>query len=443
MKIFKFKLAIVLLVCLTGSTYANSSILDTIMMSYSTATATWSAVLLPVARYVFWFVASLEFIYQLTIKKLLPNELQKLWVFLMVRVFVASFLAIFALDLNVYTGIISWMARLGALCGGINFTGSGAAINYSPSALFDLIWSTYYPTLSGLLVAVGTANYINSSIALFLLAIAGMIIVCIFIMIFVVMLVLVESYFVIFGGIILAGFAGSSWTLNYWQKYLSYVSGVAVRLFCTSLLLGLIAAQMHNPTWITPIPTELNLHNITDYIGAFLTNTIAMLAVFGFNMVLMLTLPSKAAAMLNGTVNASLGEAIGAASMAMSGGRIIAAAASGLAGGAAKLSQAVVGANAAAKSAGFQAMRDGMKNPINASGNSDDKWKQMVRASGQSAAKDAASNTIKSGLADAKQAVTNGMVGARKHADVFARQSGSVSGSSDGGAPLDINPHKE
>jgi type IV secretion system protein TrbL len=441
MKTPRLKLALVLLVFITGSASA-SNVLDTILLSYSNATTTWSNTLLPIARYIFWFVASLEFIYQFTVKKLLPNELQKLWVFLIVRVFVASFLAIFALDLSVYTGLISWMARLGALCGGISFGGGGGVINYSPSAIFDLIWGAYSPTLNGIVLVAGTASLIDTAIGLFLLGFAGMIIICIFVMVFSVMLVLVEAYFVIFGGIILAGFAGSSWTLNYWQKYLSYVSGVAVRLFCTSLLMGLIAAQLHNPTWIKPVPDFTLLHP-EDYMSAFLTNLIAMLAVFGFNMVLMITIPSKAGAMLNGSVNASLGEAIGAASTMLSGGKIMTSAVAGVATGAAKLAQGVTGANAAAKSAGFKAMRDGMRNNTARDTTSDDKWKQIVRASGQSAAKDAATDSIKDGIAGAKKSIASGMAGAKNHAGAFGKQVGSIDSGSGGGAPLDIKPHKE
>ncbi|MCC2624313.1 MAG: conjugal transfer protein TrbL [Burkholderiales bacterium] len=441
MKTIKLKLALILFIFITGSAYAGN-VLDTILLSYSEAAKTWSDTLLPVARYIFWFVASLEFIYQFTVKKLLPNELQKLWVFLIVRVFVASFLAIFALDLNVYTGIISWMARLGALCGGISFTGGGGVLNYSPSAVFELVWKAYSPTLTGIIAVAGTASLIDTAIGLFLLGLAGMIIICILVMVFSVMLVLVEAYFVIFGGIILAGFAGSSWTLNYWQKYLSYVSGVAVRLFCTSLLMGLIAAQLHNPTWIkAPPPFEI-LH-ANEYLGIFVTNIVSMLAVFGFNMILMLTIPSKAGAMLNGSVNASLSEAIGAASTMLSGGKMMTSAVAGVATGAAKLGLGVTGANAAAKSAGFKVMRDGMRNNTARDTSSDDKWKQIVRATGQSAAKDAAVDSIKGGIVDAKKAVAGGMAEAKNHAGAFAKSAGSIDSGSGGGAALDINPHKE
>ncbi|MCC2644935.1 MAG: Type secretory pathway TrbL component-like protein [Burkholderiales bacterium] len=442
MKIQQIKLVLILSLGCISWAHANNAF-DSVMLSYATATGKWSNVLLPVARYVFWFIASLEFMYQLTIKRLLPNELQKLWVFLIVRVFVASFLAVFVLDLNFYTAIISWMAKLGALCGGLSFEGTGTPINFSPSGLFKQIWDVYSPTLYGITIAAGATSLVDTAIGMFLLGLSGVIIICILVIVFSTMLVMVEAYFVIFGGIILAGFAGSSWTLNYWQKYLSYVSGVAVRLFCTSLLLGLISAQMHDHSWITPIPEiSLNILKVGESIKDFLTNTISMLGVFGFNMILMLTLPSKAGAMLNGSVNAGLGEAINAASMAMSGGRMLAAPVAGALGGALKIAKGVEGAGAAAKSAGFQAMRDGVRsNPNN--GSSDDKWKQMIRASGQDAAKGAVEGSIKGGVTAAKKSVSEGFSKAKEHGKDFTSNAKSSGGQSAGGAPLNIDPHKE
>ena len=423
------------------SVYA-SGILDAVILGYSNVTSTWSSTLLPVARYLFWFLAGLEFFYQISIKKLLPNDIQKLWIFLIVRMFCATFLAMFVLDLNFYTAIISWMAKLGASCGGETFTGGGATINYSPSALFDSIWSAYYPTLNGIILIAGAANYLNSSVALFLLGLCGMIIICILTMVFVVMLTLIEAYFVMFAGIILSGFAGSSWTMNYWQKYLSYVGGVAIRLFCTSLLLGLISTQMKNPSWIVPLP-KLDPLSVTDYLGTFLTNIIAMLAIFGFNMILLVTIPSKAAAMLNGSVNAGLGEAIGAASMALSGGRMLASAGTGGFQAAAKAIQGVAGAGAAAKTAGFKAMRDGLRNNIGSDGGgSDDKWKSLIKQSGQDAAKNAATNSIKSGFSGGKEAATSAVANAKNHASAFAKNANSVSGPSAGASPINMDPHK-
>jgi type IV secretory pathway TrbL component len=362
-------------------------------------------------------------------------------VFLIIRIFVAAFLAMFVLDLNFYTGIISWMAKLGASVGGVPMTSnSSSVIDYSPSGFFDLMWAQFYPIISALMLAAGGAGLFSTATGNFLFGLCGIIIICIFTMVFVVMLTLIEAYFVIFAGIILAGFAGSSWTMNYWQKYLSYVGGVAIRLFCTSILLGLISAQWSNPSWLIKLPAG------TDWLDSsaiIIKNLLAMLGAFGFDMILMVTLPSKAAAMLNGYVNAGLGEAIGAASMAMAGGRMISSTGSGLIGGASSIAKGVSGAGAAAKSAAYKTMRDGAKNSISPSGGgSDAKWKDMVRSSGQNAAKTAATDSVKGGLSNAKQSFTDSIRSTKSHAGTYARNAGAVSGAPSGGSHLNIDPHK-
>ncbi len=434
------KLFAILLISIKCS-FASTGIFDTIINSYASTTSNWSNTLLPVARYVFWFIAALEFCYQISIKKLLPNELQKLWVFLIVRMFITTVLAIFVLDLQFYTSIVSWFAELGAAVGGTNMTSSSSSvIDFSPSEFFNAMWDQFFPTISAIMVAAGSVGLVSSATGNFLFGLSGIIIICIFIMVFVVMLTLIEAYFVLFAGIILAGFAGSSWTINYWQKYMSYVGGVAIRLFCTSILLGMITAQWTNPTWLIQVPEGSSwITNST----VVIKNLLSMLGAFGFDMVLMVTIPSKAASMLNGTVNASLGEAIGAASMAMSGGRMISSTAAGVGGGASSVTKGIVGAGASAKSAAFKAMRDGMNDGMSSEGGgSDEMWKQSVKTSGQNAANKGLSDSIKKGFSEGKDAFKGGVNAAKNHAGAFAGKANSASGPSSGGSSINIDPHR-
>ena len=182
----------------------------------------------------------------------------------------------------------------------------------SPSKLFGLLWGQFAPFMNWLVVITGTNGYVSPALGGFLLWIALIILLTIMISVFVIMLIIIESYFVMFAGIILAGFAGSNWTMDYWQKYLSYVGAVAIRLFCTSLLLGLMTTELTSLEWpnISIDMTSTGATSIITNTSVIISSLIKMLGVFGFNMLLLLLVPFKAAKMLNGSIKVNLGDVI-------------------------------------------------------------------------------------------------------------------------------------
>lgn len=437
---YKFKILLIF-ICLSIKLVFAAGAFDSIVQSYAGVTSTWQIQLLPATKWIFWTLSGLEFSYQMAMKKLLPNEISKLWVWLVVRFIVTVLFAEILLDSNFYIAIVSFFTKLGTKVGGasIDPSASGAQM-YSPSALFQQEWNFFWPSLSVLIIVGGAGNYINSSLGNFFFNMAGAIMICMLILVVVVMLTLIESYFVLFAGFVLTGFVGSSWTINFWQKYLSYVGGVAIRLFCTSMLLGMFSTQWKNPTWLQPLSK-----NPSDYLSnaaAVVQNLVAMLGVFLFDMVVMVTLPSKAAAMLNGAVNAGFGEAIGAASMALSGGKIL----GGVTGGGGQaINSALRGelnAPAAARSAAFRAMRSAAKNNIgNDGGGGDEKWKQMLRTTGKDAANKAATDSMKGGYAAAKESLGSGVKTASNAAKNFSQKSSGVGSGTAGGSTLNMDPH--
>ena len=443
------KLLIILCLLSINFVYADG-VFDSIVQSFAGATSTWQTTLLPWAKYLFWFLGSLEFLYQLSIKKLLPNEITKLWVWLVVRILVAVLFAQFVLDPKFYMAIVTFFTNLGARVGGTAIDPANTGIlMFSPSAIFQQQWSLMWPTLSAL-ITTGTAASVSAggfslspSLGNFLFGLAGAIFICMLIMCITVMLTLIEAYFVMFAGIILCGFAGSSWTLNFWQKYLSYVGGVAIRLFCMSILMGLLSNQWANPdAWLLKIEmTAIGIISapVTDF-----QNLFALMGVFMFDMVLMVTLPSKAAAMLNGAVNAGFGEAIGAAAMAMSGGKMLGAAGGGGVGGVKALTSGLLGAAPAAKSAAFKAMKSAAKNNIGgeAGAGGDDKWKQMLRSTGRDAANKAAGDSMKGGVSSGKKSFADGAKTASTHGSTFAQKAGGSNSGQAGGSSLNVDPHK-
>lgn len=424
---------------LTNQSFAGG-VFDTIINGFSGATSKWQGKFLPIAQYIFWTISLLEFTYQLAFKKLLPGEINKLWVFVVTRVVLITLMAQFVLNINVYSGIIDWLIHLGALVGGVDLSTTGTTIKYSVSELWGTLWNMWAPTLA-VLVGAGTA----SSVALpalggFLFNIAFAILIVMLIMCSIVMLTLIEAYFVLFGGMFLMGFAGSSWTMNYWQKYLSYVAAVGVRLMFTSLVLGVLSVQWTDTSWLHPI-TKTSL--LTDP-GDVLQNLISMLGVFFFDMIILITFPSKAAAMLNGAVNAGLGEAFGAAAMAMSGGKMLGSPAAMAANVGKNVVGAVASAPATAKSAAFKAMRQGMKNNIGGSddGGSNGKFRELMKSQGQTAASQATKSSIKDAVVGEKGNNWQSAIQASKQsASNFTNKAGSTGSGNSSAAPINANPH--
>ncbi len=435
----KYLLPLILAVICSNANAAGA--FDSIVAAFANSANKWATTYMPIASYIFWLISFLEFGYQLVFKKLLPNDITKLAFFVVSRTTVIALLAKFVLDINVYTDIVSWLVKLGSMVGGVNLSG-GPLIDYSPSALWGELWQMFSPTIITLITAAGTVGLLNSSIANFLFTLTTVIFGVMLIMVVIVMLTMIEAYFVIFAGCFLAGFAGASWTMNYWQKYLSFVAGVGVRLMFTSLILGAFKNQWSNAaSWLQPV--EFSMSSPIDSTVAVCKNLFAMLGVFTFDMVLLVTFPSKAAAMLNGAVNAGLGEAIGAASMALSGGRMLSAPATGGAGAMKSFANAALEAPGAAKSAAFKAMRDGLKNNIGdgSGGGSDDKFRQALRQQGANAAKDATTKTMKGAATEGKSAWQQAVNATKQNASNFAGKAGGTGSGTSGGSNLNLNPH--
>lgn len=415
---------------------------DSIVSGFAGATSNWQTKFLPIAQYIFWTVSLLEFTYQLAFKKLLPGEINKLWVFVVTRVVLITLMAQFVLNPNVYMGIINWLVGLGSLAGNVNLSG-GTLVDYSVSGLFSKLSGLLGPTVGALMILGATAGSLATATGFFLYSFAFSIYMIMIIMCSIVMLTLVEAYFVLFGGMFLMGFAGSSWTMNYWQKYLSYVAAVGVRLMFTALILGVLSSQWSNTTsWLQPI--DLTLVGIITAPVTVLQNLIALLGVFCFDMIILITFPSKAAAMLNGAVNAGLGEAFGAAAMAMSGGKMLGAPAAVATTTAKNVASAAASAPATAKSAAFKAMRQGMKNNIGGSddGGSNGKFRELMKSQGQTAASQATKSSIKDAVLGEKgNNWSTAMQASKQSASTFTNKAGSTGSGNSSAAPINANPH--
>ena len=414
---------------------------DAILSTYATVATKWSVQLLPKVTALFWILFGTEFLYQLTFKKVLAFDLQKLYVFFVIRIFTAYMFAHIFLDITFYTGIITYFTQLGSMLGGSSITLSGGAsgMAVTPSSIMNYL-ECQYAKPAGALALLSMSPIGGQLFGMLLFAVLTLMISIPVSL----MITMIDACVVIFGGFILTGFSGSSWTQGYWQRYLSYIGGVAIRLFVTCLILGMVIQSfsvLDSMQILTLAGAFTDPKSVTTYIEA-------MFGLLFFNVIAMVTIPTKAAGMLSGTINGGLGEVIGDASMMMSGMRGM----SGMAGVATSLGGGIMNAPGVGKTAAMGKARELLSNSANGSStpsSSPADWKSQAKTAGSTAA----SQSVKDGWKDAVstlkgRATQDGKSpgkagGALGELGASTKQAGNLSGSHGGGAELNINPHKE
>lgn len=473
---------------------ATGGLLDVFLQNYYNASKVWTGVLAPIAIKLFWFWFTCEFLWQLTFKKILTHDLQKLYVFFVIRIFTAYFFAQCFVNPDFYLGIIQYFTILGAKAGGfsVNPTSGNPFGTLSPSGIINIGLCSWNSLFAFLGANTGWASVVNAIIyAVPMIIMTLLITIVAIIMALALVMLALESYIVLFGGFILCGFAGSSWTQSYWQKYLSYVSGIAIRFFVMCLILGLMQTQLN--TLFAYIVTASAGSDYVTLIGVFFNTLICMV----INAVIVLKVPAMAGAMLSGQVSGSLGDLMQGAAMAMSGASMVKAfgssatnktsalaqSALALGSGGASLAAngiskiAATSASSAAKAAGeaggkAASMSQGVSSKAPDTGNSTPLTARTDKLNALSEAKtnppDSNSSTSQnstnnfSNLDSSALNGSNGIIGssstgnttpksvsakfteAGKHLGKAAEQAGRISGGGhSGGAELNINPHKE
>lgn len=323
----KYLILIIFSILICKSSYAAAAcsyatkggVYDSILDSFVTAATTWNAKLLPLVTRIFWGLFAAEFLYQLTFKKILSSDLSKLYVFFVIRMFTAYVFAYIFLNLQTYTGIIGFFTRVGADLGGqaMSVSQGSSGMGISPSGIMTYL-ECEFATLNTLFLSGALLGQFIGLGTFFSEALLG-VIVLMNLLAIIITITMLDAYVVLFGGFILVGFSGSSWTQSYWQKYLSYAVGTGIRLFVTCLILGLVFKGFDN--------LSLGASGVVEAI----TNIFKLLGYLILSVYLIITVPSKAASMLTGSMGGGMGELVGAASMVMAGGSM-----AKLAGGAAK-----------------------------------------------------------------------------------------------------------
>jgi P-type conjugative transfer protein TrbL len=233
----------------------GGGVLDDILLQFGNAATGWQNTIEPITKKFFFILFGMEFMWQLTVRKVFAGDIEKLWVFFFTRTVLCFFFARYLINIEMYRGIIEFLSGLGSSLGGFSLnmkTGSGlntlgpSAVISNFSCMADMIHTATDQT--------GTFDYITLKITLAIIQVL-LFIVLIFIAYYL-MQVIIQAYLLIYAGFIFAGFAGSSWTKNYWERYISTTISVGVKFFVVCLIMGVLNAQMKN--WATDINQAVN-----------------------------------------------------------------------------------------------------------------------------------------------------------------------------------------
>lgn len=295
------------------SDVANASMatsVNSIIDEYQNASSGWASSLLSHATTLFWILAFIEFAWAMIGLAFRANDMGD-WAATIVNqiLFIGFFYWLLTNSVSISLAIVDSFKQAGAQAGGVS--------GIKPTDVFQI----GVELVKKLLDAVSAFTPIDS---LGMLIAAIVIMACFGLITAFSIVALVESYIVIYAGILLMGFGGSRWTKDYAVRTLQYAVSVGAKLYVLVLLLGIGTTIMRK--WVADLAAN---------------NNIDVVLVVGFSIVMLALikiLPDLVQGLINGTSFGS-GSALTAAAAAVGG------AAAGVAAGA-------VGASMAAKGAG-------------------------------------------------------------------------------------------
>jgi len=299
----RIKLLFILSLLTIGASYADpicqikgGGVFDNLILQFATVGAKWQNEINPLARKFFFILFAMEFMWQLTVKKVFAGDIEKLWVFFFTRIVLCFFFAKYLIDVELYKGIISYMVSLGSRLSGfsLNISANAPFTTLGPSAILG-----YYSCVADMVhLVTDQSTAFGDLTSKMTLAIVQVILFIVLILIaFYISFVILQAYALVYIGFIFAGFAGSSWTWNYWQSYLAAIISIGVKFMAVCFLMGVFQVQMQ--MWATDIASVKNIADASAVIIRICgTSIFVALALF--------RLPEWLAMMLTGKIAAHM-----------------------------------------------------------------------------------------------------------------------------------------
>lgn len=238
-----------------AETAAAQGMLDTVVNSAANASNGWMGKSLDFAKTLFFGLAALEFVWaaaQLTLQK---SELSDLAVGLLMKIITISFFSMILIQApNWIPSVINSFKDAGTAVGNSSYGTAGstnmqtcASGTLSPSAVLDqgVCVSSKLTTTSLQAMGVsdgspGLLDVITNFFPMLMLGLASIATMIGFVVLAIQLTVtLIESFIVVGGGVLMLGFLGSRWTMNYGERFFGYAVSIGVKLFTLYLIVGL------------------------------------------------------------------------------------------------------------------------------------------------------------------------------------------------------------
>lgn len=326
MKNINLKLIILLLcplTCLADDLLASS--LDKLVTLFQGASENWVNPMQSIAFQIFaiLFVPNTCWV---LIKKFLENDYGRMWAILGIRIVSAGFFLYWIYHPALFFAIVQFFSQAGAKASNFNFNPNGT-FTLKPSTIIN-----YYQVIDfSVNKALSGASITDFGLQLMVTIQEIIVELALIIMALILMITLLESYIVTCGGICLLGFAGSDWTISYFQSFLKYTIAVGVKFMVICLLMGVfqgvLTATMSGFTQVCNANT-CSLSSLA-HVFAQASVTIIVITYLAYKV------PEIASSMLSGTINTNFAGLATAASgilAASKGGAGSIASAGGLAG---------------------------------------------------------------------------------------------------------------
>lgn len=207
----------------------TNNFLDSVVDTYQSKTTAWEATLRNFALNLFWCLAGIEFIWSAIKLAIKGADLSEFLAELLNRIMYVGFFLTLLLNSSVWSqAIIDSFRQAGSAA----VAAAGGTGGIAPSNVLDAGWQI----LQKVVASMSLWNPGDSV----LIALAAIVILIAFaLMTAVLIMALVESYFVISSGVILMGFGGSQWTNQFAINIIRYAVSVGAKLFMVQLVIGL------------------------------------------------------------------------------------------------------------------------------------------------------------------------------------------------------------
>ncbi|MBZ2206568.1 P-type conjugative transfer protein TrbL [Massilia soli] len=313
----------------------NVGVLDTVLERYTTAAATWGAIIITRATWLFWTLAVISMVWTFGMMALRKADIGE---------FYAEFIRF-----TIFTGFFWWLLTNGSafaesIMRSLRMVGAEAAgipNTMAPSGIVDIGFDIFVKALNQTDMWKPIDSLIGMIMALIILVVFALIGVNM-------LLLLVSGWILAYAGVFFLGFGGSRWTSDMAITYFKTVLGIAGQLFAMILLIGI------GKSFVDQYYAGLSNGLLIKELAVMLLVSIILLA-------LVRTVPGVVGSLAGGSTGAlgqgfGAGAVVGAAAMAgaaiATAGAAIAAGAAGAAGGAQALMAAYSKASAAEGASG-------------------------------------------------------------------------------------------